>query len=120
MLAITAWLQGWRIYSPHEMYVWHHYGRRGLVRVWKDITHWPLIEYESHEYQATIFKQLIDSDQYGLLHEDHRYVIEAFLQSRGELAKQSYKETDFILVDNTVLSIDSETVNGKPQTAPNG
>lgn len=115
MLAITAWLQGWRIYSPHEMYVWHHYGRRGLVRVWKDITHWPLIEYESHEYQARIFKNLVKDDRYSLLHEDHRNVIEAFLQSRGELAKQSYKETD-IMIDTM---IETEVINGRPQPTSN-
>ena len=31
---IRAWTRDWKIYSPDEMYVWHHYHRRGHHRIW--------------------------------------------------------------------------------------
>ena len=110
MLAISAWMNGWRIYSPPEIYMYHHYGRRGRVRVWKDLSKWSIMDYESQEYQASVFRELMDSPNYHLLHDEHREVIEGFLDYRGELAKQSYTETGFF--SNNIVY--TEIVNGKP------
>jgi hypothetical protein len=32
--AIRAYTRGWKIYSPHEMLLWHYYVRKGHPKVW--------------------------------------------------------------------------------------
>ena len=41
-MSIQSVLNGWKIYAPHEMYVWHHYGRPG-PKVWEDVDWLPLV-----------------------------------------------------------------------------
>lgn len=109
VMAIKAWLAGWRIYSPAQMFMWHHYGRRGRGRVWKDITKWPLIEYNSHKRQTEIFKGYqSDQGDWNRLHQDHRDTILAYLKIEGLRANECYVEQD--VLNNIKLTV----INGKP------
>ena len=108
-LTISAWVKGWRVWSPGTMYIYHHYARRGMTRVWKDLTKWQVIDYESQEYQTRLF-QSFDEHTMRMLDSNHREVIERFLTMRGELHKQSY--TEYNILDNEVVRTD--VVNGRP------
>lgn len=82
MVSINAWMNGWRIYSPHEMYVWHYYGRDNEYKVWNDLSNWKDIEEESLLFMEEYFKRLKRSDKWELLHDNHRDTIIAWLNFR--------------------------------------
>lgn len=75
-LAIRAWMDGWRIYSPPEMYVWHHYQRRGMDMIWNDHPLWNDIYRQSIEYQMKYYASL----RGGSLHEDHINTIQEWTE----------------------------------------
>lgn len=114
MIGITAWLHGWRIYAPDKMYMWHHYGRQGRVRVWKDLPQWAVMEYESMEHQAAVFRELRKTSNWLLLHQDHRDTIEEFLANRDEVNSQSYTEVEFYDAGDMIEEISRSIINGKP------
>lgn len=78
-LAINAWMEGWKIYAPHEMYIWHHYARRDNTKVWDDLPHWTELEENSYLYLEEYFKSLDRS----LLHDDHNDTIDKWLAYRA-------------------------------------
>ncbi len=81
-VSINAWMKGWRIYSPHEMYVWHHYARDYHSKVWDDLDNWSDIDDASQQYLANLFINLIDSPGWELLHEEHRETVHEWLEKR--------------------------------------
>ena len=81
-LAINAWMNGWRIYAPHEMYVWHHYGRHYFDKVWDDVDNWTDIEEESYMYLERYFTELMGTHEWTLLHDDHRNTIHEWMDKR--------------------------------------
>lgn len=91
-LAIKAWINGWRIYSPHEMYLWHHYGRHHYDKVWNDLDNWRELDEESLQYQEDYFKELQLTTDWNLLHDDHRNTITKWLEIREDQKKQNFTE----------------------------
>jgi hypothetical protein len=97
MTAITAWIAGWRIYSPDEMYIWHHYGRPHHDKPWKDVDNWGELDERSLQYQEDYFINLKQTNDWQLLHDDHRNVIDQYLKSRGSQRGQVITEQELTI-----------------------
>lgn len=93
-VSINAWMNGWRIYSPHEMYVWHHYVRRGGNKVWDDLSEWKDIDESSQLYLEEYFQNLMGSDKWILLHDNHRETIHKWLAHRRGVRGEEHTEQD--------------------------
>jgi hypothetical protein len=70
-IALRAYTRGWRIYSPHEMLVWHFYTRPNSPKVWNQIEDavrdkkWMHLEMESAKIQENILRG-IETGTYGI------------------------------------------------------
>jgi hypothetical protein len=108
-IAMNAWMNGWRIYSPSEIYIWHHYKRAHFDKIWDDHKDWTDKEEQSYLYQEEYFKELLSSDKTHLLHEDHIDTMHRWLEKRrvgqGEWTEQSIEE--FLWGDSTDSTSDS-------------
>lgn len=97
-ISINSWLNGWRIYAPHEMYVWHHYGRGYHDKVWDDIDNWTELEGNSTEYMMNYFKTM-RVDDWNAIHQDHRNTIEAWIIKQNKMRGNKEEITNEFDID---------------------
>ena len=76
------------------MYVWHHYVRRGGNKVWDDLSEWKDIDESSQLYLKEYFQNLMGSDKWILLHDNHRRLFINGWPTDAEVRGEEHTEQD--------------------------
>lgn len=61
-MAMRAYSQGYDLFHPHRVVVWHHYGRENSPRHWADHRRW----YFRNELSMQRFRRLVEEGQGGV------------------------------------------------------
>jgi hypothetical protein len=49
-LSVRAYLEGYDLFAPHRVIIWHEYTRNGKTKHWDDHRDWSALERESHRH----------------------------------------------------------------------
>lgn len=95
MITIQAMLHGYRIYSPSEMFVWHHYGRRSSSRIWNDHPDWAGMNEASIKHQIQVLQEYLPTSTRNRPGVEQLYpIIKAYIDKQIDLLGQQVVEQD--------------------------